>query len=256
MSAAPVAHAIGLDDALRRVDALEEEARHRALHDPLTGLPNRTLFVDRVHHALALAARNGGTAAVIGIDIDRFKVVNERHGHERGDELLLELAQRLGALLSPGDTLARLGGDEFVGALRGPPRGARGDRESRSGCSTAWRGRSCSATSPSSSTPASASRSRTARTPRPRRSCATPAPRCRAPRPRAARATSSSTPPSAAAWPSAWRSRTTSASRSSATSSSSTTSRSSTSTSAGSSPSRGSCAGATRARASCSRASS
>ena len=112
-----------------RVDALEEEARHRALHDPLTGLPNRTLFVDRVHHALALAARNGGTAAVIGIDIDRFKVVNERHGHERGDELLLELAQRLGGLLSPGDTLARLGGDEFVALCEGVP-GERGAIES------------------------------------------------------------------------------------------------------------------------------
>ncbi len=114
MSAASVTGGIGLDDALRRVDALEEEARHRALHDPLTGLPNRTLFVDRVHHALALAARDGGTAAVLGLNLDRFKAVNDRHGHEAGDELLSELAWRLAALLPAGDTLARLPGDEFA----------------------------------------------------------------------------------------------------------------------------------------------
>jgi diguanylate cyclase (GGDEF)-like protein/excisionase family DNA binding protein len=125
MSAGSLASRPGLDDALRRVDALEEEARHRALHDPLTGLPNRTLFVDRVHHALALAARDGGTAAVLGLDVDRFKVVNDRHGHERGDELLSELAQRLAALLPPGDTLARVGGDEFAVLCEGLP-GERG----------------------------------------------------------------------------------------------------------------------------------
>ena len=163
--AVPVAHGIGLDDALRRVDALEEEARHRALHDPLTGLPNRTLFVDRVHHALALAARNGGTAAVIGIDIDRFKVVNERHGHERGDELLLELAGRLGGAALAGRHARAPGRRRVRRAVRRPPRGARGDRESRSGCWMAWPGRSCSATSPLSSTPASGSRCRTAMTP-------------------------------------------------------------------------------------------
>jgi diguanylate cyclase (GGDEF)-like protein/excisionase family DNA binding protein len=125
MTARPLTRGAGLDDALRRVDALEEEARHRALHDPLTGLPNRTLFLDRVHHALALAARDGGTAAVLGLDLDRFKVVNDRHGHERGDELLSELARRLGALLPAGDTLARLGADEFAVLCEGLP-GKRG----------------------------------------------------------------------------------------------------------------------------------
>jgi diguanylate cyclase (GGDEF)-like protein/excisionase family DNA binding protein len=125
MSARTVASGPQLDDALRRVDALEEEARHRALHDPLTGLPNRTLFVDRVHHALALAARDDGTAAVLALDIDRFKVVNDRHGHERGDELLSELARRLAALLPAGDTLARLAGDEFAVLCEGLP-GERG----------------------------------------------------------------------------------------------------------------------------------
>jgi diguanylate cyclase (GGDEF)-like protein/excisionase family DNA binding protein len=125
MSARTVASGPQLDDALRRVDALEEEARHRALHDPLTGLPNRTLFVDRVHHALALAARDDGSAAVLALDIDRFKVVNDRHGHERGDELLSELARRLAALLPAGDTLARLAGDEFAVLCEGLP-GERG----------------------------------------------------------------------------------------------------------------------------------
>ena len=125
MSTGSLVRGADLDDALRRVVALEEEAKHRTLHDPLTGLPNRTLFVDRVHHALALAARDGGTAAVLGLDIDRFKVVNDRLGHERGDELLAELAMRLAALLPPGDTLARLGGDEFAVLCEGLP-GERG----------------------------------------------------------------------------------------------------------------------------------
>ncbi len=125
MSTRSLTRGAGLDDALRRVDALEEEARHRALHDPLTGLPNRTLFVDRVHHALALAARDGGTVAVLGLDIDRFRLVNDRLGHERGNELLAELAQRLAALLPAGDTLARLGGDEFAVLCEGLP-GERG----------------------------------------------------------------------------------------------------------------------------------
>ena len=125
MTAAPVSRGSGLDDALRRVDALEEEARHRALHDPLTGLPNRTLFIDRVHHALGRAARDGGTAAVLGLDLDRFKVVNDRHGYEGGNELLSELAQRLSALLPPGDTLARLAADEFAVLCEGLP-GERG----------------------------------------------------------------------------------------------------------------------------------
>ena len=105
--------------------ALEQEAEHRALHDPLTTLPNRLLFVDRVHHALALAARDGGTVAVLGLGLDRFKVVNELLGHDRGDELLAELAQRLAALLPAGDTLARVGGDEFGVLCEGLP-GERG----------------------------------------------------------------------------------------------------------------------------------
>jgi diguanylate cyclase (GGDEF)-like protein/excisionase family DNA binding protein len=114
-----------LDEALRRVDALEEEVKHRALHDPLTGLPNRFLFVDRVHHALALAARDGGSVAVLVLNVDRFKVVNDTLGHQRGDELLSELARRLEPLVAESDTLAHMGGDEFALLCEGLP-GERG----------------------------------------------------------------------------------------------------------------------------------
>ena len=116
---------IDLESALQRVVALEEEVKHRALHDPLTGLPNRILFVDRVHHALALAARDGGSVAVLVLDVDRFKVVNDTLGHQRGDELLSELARRLEPLVAPSDTLARMGGDEFAVLCEGLP-GERG----------------------------------------------------------------------------------------------------------------------------------
>ena len=125
MTPKALTHDAGLDDALRRVVALEEEVKHRALHDPLTGLPNRTLFVDRVHHALALAARDGGSVAVLVLDIDRFKLVNDSLGHQRGDELLGEVAMRLGPLVAESDTLARMGGDEFAVLCEGLP-GERG----------------------------------------------------------------------------------------------------------------------------------
>jgi diguanylate cyclase (GGDEF)-like protein/excisionase family DNA binding protein len=125
MTPKALTHEAGLDDALRRVVALEEEVKHRALHDPLTGLPNRILFVDRVHHALALAARDGGTVAVLVLDIDRFKIVNDTLGHQRGDELLGEIALRLSPLVAASDTLARMGGDEFALLCEGLP-GERG----------------------------------------------------------------------------------------------------------------------------------
>jgi diguanylate cyclase (GGDEF)-like protein/PAS domain S-box-containing protein len=100
----------------------EEQLTYQALHDPLTGLPNRTLLLDRIGHALALAKRHGSTAALLYVDIDNFKLINESLGHDVGDELLICVARRLQDVLRSSDTvarvdrdiLARVGGDEFV----------------------------------------------------------------------------------------------------------------------------------------------
>src|SRR5215203_2552048 len=94
--------------------ALEKQLRHQALHDPLTGLPNRALFMDRLEHALTRANRRGSKIAVLFMDLDNFKITNDSLGHEIGDQLLVAVAERLKACLRPEDTVARLGGDEFT----------------------------------------------------------------------------------------------------------------------------------------------
>jgi diguanylate cyclase (GGDEF)-like protein/PAS domain S-box-containing protein len=98
---------------------LEEQLRHQALHDPLSGLPNRTLFMDRLEHALARANRRGDKVAVLFTDLDNLKNINDSLGHEVGDQLLVAVAERLKDCLRPGDTAARLGGDEFTILVEG-----------------------------------------------------------------------------------------------------------------------------------------
>jgi diguanylate cyclase (GGDEF)-like protein/PAS domain S-box-containing protein len=103
--------------------AAEERIEHLALHDALTGLPNRALLLDRLGHALARARRAGTGIAVLALDLDGFKDVNDSFGHEAGDRLLHAVAERIGGLIRASDTLARVGGDEFVlvqGDVPGP----------------------------------------------------------------------------------------------------------------------------------------
>ncbi len=92
----------------------ESALAHQATHDPLTGLPNRSLLLERLGISLERARRRGGRVAVLFLDLDHFKVVNDSLGHALGDRLLLAIADRLASALRPGDTIARFGGDEFV----------------------------------------------------------------------------------------------------------------------------------------------
>jgi diguanylate cyclase (GGDEF)-like protein len=94
--------------------AAAESFRHISLHDPLTGLPNRQLLEDRIENAAQRARRTDASAAILFVDLDQFKQVNDAHGHDVGDELLVAIARRLSALIRPIDTLARISGDEFV----------------------------------------------------------------------------------------------------------------------------------------------
>ena len=93
---------------------LYERVRHQAFHDPLTRLANRSLFRDRLDHALARSTRGLRTVSVLFVDLDDFKTINDTHGHTVGDALLVAAGERLLSVVRPGDTVARLGGDEFA----------------------------------------------------------------------------------------------------------------------------------------------
>ena len=102
---------------ITRSKQLEQELRHRAYHDPLTDLPNRSLFADRLRVVISQAQRHDRTFALCFIDLDSFKPVNDKFGHAAGDELLVETASRLRFSVRAADTIARLGGDEFAAIL-------------------------------------------------------------------------------------------------------------------------------------------
>src|SRR5919106_578471 len=102
-----------LGDSLSQLTRLKEELRHQAFHDQLTSLPNRTLFTERVAYALERQDRAQQSLAVLFLDLDDFKTINDSLGHPAGDQVLVTVAERLRRCIRPSDTVARLGGDEF-----------------------------------------------------------------------------------------------------------------------------------------------
>jgi diguanylate cyclase (GGDEF)-like protein len=103
-----------VDHQLAAAVEQEEGARNAALHDPLTGLANRILFKDRLDHGIAQARRHGWILAVMFLDLDDFKSINDTHGHEAGDAVLRAVAKRLAHNARTDDTVSRYGGDEFL----------------------------------------------------------------------------------------------------------------------------------------------
>jgi len=108
-----------LEQEIEERNQLEQKRLHAALHDDLTQLPNRALFMDRLEHAISISIRRPHQCAVLFLDLDRFKLVNDSLGHHIGDQLLVAVARRLEHSVRTGDTVARLGGDEFSLLLEG-----------------------------------------------------------------------------------------------------------------------------------------
>lgn len=103
-----------LEQALVKVTDQQQETLHASLHDALTGLPNRLLFNDRLEHGLAQAKRHSWTLAVMFLDLDGFKTINDTYGHDAGDAVLRTIAKRLKETTRTDDTISRHGGDEFM----------------------------------------------------------------------------------------------------------------------------------------------
>ena len=97
-----------------RLEQANAELQHQATHDALTGLPNRVLFLDRLGREIAHGERDGHSFAVLVVDLDRFKVINDTLGHGAGDQFLVEISRRLTSAVRTVDTVARTGGDEFL----------------------------------------------------------------------------------------------------------------------------------------------
>ncbi|MBK9180429.1 MAG: EAL domain-containing protein [Acidimicrobiales bacterium] len=108
-----IRHFVAIQEDVTALREAEAQLEHQALHDSLTGLPNRSLLADRLRQALTRARRHDRRVGVVHVDLDDFKVVNDVQGLADGDRLLVEVARRLEAVMRPGDTVARLGGDEF-----------------------------------------------------------------------------------------------------------------------------------------------
>jgi diguanylate cyclase (GGDEF)-like protein len=119
-----LAHRVDL--LMASASARENRIMASALADPLTGLPNRTLFTERIRHTLAIARRTRAPFAIVVLDLDRFKFVNDTLGHAVGDRVIVEVGKRLRATVRDSDTVARVGGDEFVLLLQGGEEAARG----------------------------------------------------------------------------------------------------------------------------------
>ena len=235
-------HAVDVTAHGERAQAL----LHQTLHDALTGLPNRTLLCDRLGHALSRSTRvDGATVALLFLDLDHFKLVNDSLGHATGDAVLTEAAARLRATVRPSDTVARFGGDEFVVCCEDVRSGtetiAMAERILRT-----MRDPFIAAVRSSASRRASASRSPLARTRRPRLCCATRTPRSTSRRATGATASRSTTTGSAASCSPGSRPRPSCAGRSTPVSCASTSSRRSRSRTTRSSRSRRCCAGSIR----------